>query len=80
MTELNPRSEGMRDAAAWLQANKNSDTKGRHAIAVNCDPTQLVDALTDTLLWVVRKQNIDFEHLLGVMRDAADIGEGNDDQ
>lgn len=75
---MTDRSEGMRDAAAWLHASKNGDTEGRNAVALNCDPTQLVDALTDTLLWIVDQQDIDFEHLLQLMRSAADRGEGGE--
>jgi hypothetical protein len=71
----NPRIEGMRDAAAWLQATKASDTEGRNAIAMNCDPVELNDALTETILWIVRVQGIDFEHLLEQMREAAERGE-----
>lgn len=72
---IDPRIEGLRDAAAWLQATAANDAAGRRAIALNCDPTQLMDAMTDIVLWLVREQGLDFAHFLEVLRSSADRDE-----
>jgi hypothetical protein len=71
-----PRTEGLRDAAAWLQATANGDTAGREAIALHCDPTELVDAITETLLWLLKDQGIPLGDLLDTMRRTADRDDG----
>jgi len=39
-------ADGIRDALAWLEATIHNDADARGAIAVNCDPVAMLDALT----------------------------------
>jgi hypothetical protein len=66
------QADGMRDAAAWLQAFNDGDTEGFHTIAQNCDPTELVDSLTAAFLWVIREHDLNLSAVLQLMRDSAD--------
>lgn len=42
--QMNPDS--VRDAVAYLLASLQGDDAGRGAIVANCDPVELIDALT----------------------------------
>lgn len=44
------QADNVRDAVAWLEATIHGDRTGKVAIAENCDPVGLVDALTGMYL------------------------------
>lgn len=69
-------ADGLRDAAAWLQAVAADDKEGFNAVATNCDPIELVDALTAAFLWLIGRQGISLDRMLTLMRDTAAHFEG----
>lgn len=71
------QADGLRDAAAWLKAFAEGDAAGFHAIAMNCNPVELVDSLTAAFLWVIRDQGLSLDAVIQLMRNTANWQEGD---
>ena len=66
--------DNVRDALAWTRATIVGDKAGRDAIARNCDPVGMVDAITALYVGVLVRVTIDpVAHIDLVLARATDV-------